>query len=94
MDEPSIGEVLRRVDDAVAQLARLADRLERDYVTREAYQIQREADRDDVAEIIRRLDKSDTQRAADRRLLMTSLVAPLLVALVLLYVAAQFGGAQ
>lgn len=48
--------------------------------------------REDVKELKVNLKATEDKRAADRRLVMTSFVAPFLLALVMLYVAAQFGG--
>lgn len=45
----------------------------------------------DVAEVEVKVDKGEERRAADRRLILTSLVLPILVALVLLYVTSQVG---
>lgn len=45
----------------------------------------------DVVEVEAKVDKSEERRAADRRLILTSLVLPIVVALVLLYVTSQVG---
>ena len=45
----------------------------------------------DVVEVEAKVDKSEERRAADRRLILTSLILPIVVALVLLYVTSQLG---
>lgn len=46
----------------------------------------------EVAEQEARADKAEERRAADRRLIITSLVLPIAVALILLYITSQLGG--
>lgn len=41
-----------------------------------------------------KVDKAEERRAADRRLILTSLVLPIIVALVLLYVQTQIGSGR
>lgn len=90
--EPTLAEVVRRLDDVSRQLVDLTSQLRTEYVGRELYASHREADRDDVANLATRMEATEKQRAADRRLVVTAFVAPIIVALVLLYVAAQIGG--
>lgn len=90
--EPTLSEVMRRLDDAASQLGRLAEKLEREYLPREVYSSHREADRADVAGLTVRMDKTEAQRAADRRLILTAFIAPIVTGLVLLYIVAQLGG--
>ena len=91
--DPTIAEVVRRLDDVTRQLQSVADRLNADYVRTDLYASHREADRDDVKQIAERMDKSEANQQALRRMLVTSIVAPILVALVVLYVTAQLTGA-
>jgi hypothetical protein len=98
-DAVNYERLLLRVDGIVEKQAELTERLnnltstlENRYLTRELYVSQREADRQDVADVSRRLDTADQNRAADRRLIFASFVGPLLIGLLMLYVAAQIGG--
>lgn len=97
--EPTVAELVRQLAQITAQLDRIAQRLETDYVRRDLYEEARKADRDDVRDTNERIgrmekrqDKADTQRAADRRLIITAFVAPIITALIVLYVSAQVGG--
>lgn len=92
MSEPTIGEVVRRLDDIVRRLDEMTTQLRTDYVRADLYISQREADRDDVADQRHRLDAIEKQRAADRRLIITAFVAPIITSLLVLYVVTQLGG--
>lgn len=90
--EPTLGEVARRIDDLVRQVADLVQQLRTDYVRSELYNANRESDQKDVKELRERLDKAEEQAAANRRLFLTTLIGPVLVGLIMLYFAAKFGG--
>lgn len=92
--EPTMAELVRRIEALIVQVTRLSEDLKRDYLPRESYNLARDADRDDVAHLAARMDATEKQRAADRRLIVTAFVAPIVVALILLYVAAQIGGTK
>lgn len=70
-----------------------------DMVRRDVYQAEQalltariaEVEKDTLALEVK-VDKSEERRAADRRLILTSLVLPIIVAIVLLYVQSQIGG--
>lgn len=91
--EPTLSEVVRRLDEVSRTMAELAAQLRTEYVSRELYMAQREADRDDVAHLAARMDATEKQRGADRRLIVTAFVAPIITALIVLYIVAQLGGA-
>lgn len=98
-NEPTMAEVVRQLAAITQQLDRITRRLETDYVRRDLYEAQRGADRDDVKDtndrigrMEKRQDKADAQRGADRRLIITAFVAPIITALIVLYVSAQVGG--
>ena len=48
----------------------------------------------DLSDIDKKIDKTETQRAADRRLLLTAFVLPVVLIIIQLYLAAQTGGAS
>ncbi|MCL8026301.1 hypothetical protein [Nocardioides bruguierae] len=84
---------------AVDRLTSSIDQLRAELVRKDVYESdQRARDaqfqglRDDVTQLNTRMDRGDQQRAADRRLILTSIIAPVIVALIMLYVAAQVGG--
>ena len=87
-----VDSIVEKQTELAAQLKELATTLETRYVPRELYESQREGDRQDVRDINRRLDTAEANRTADRRLILTAFVAPFVVALLLIYVAAQIGG--
>lgn len=92
LEEPGVGELIRtlsrKIDQLTDQVTAFGSSLA-GYVTQE----QRASDREleslkrqnadkDLEEIAKRLDDQDKQRAADRRLVLSALVAPVIVALV------------
>lgn len=90
--EPTIAELVRQLAAITAQLDRIAQRLETDYVRRDLYMAQMQVLTEKIDELKERADRSDTQRASDRRLIITAFVAPIITALIVLYVSAQVGG--
>lgn len=90
--EPTTAEVVRRLDEISNRLLDLTNQLRTDYLRADLYKAQRESDREDVKDLRTRLDKAEAQAAANRRLILTSLVAPIITALIVLYVSAQVGG--
>jgi DNA helicase HerA-like ATPase len=98
-DPVNYERILARVDSIVEKQSELTLRLneltatlETRYMPRELYLSHRDADRQDVSDVVRRIDATDANRAADRRLIIASLVFPLLVGLMLFYAASQIGG--
>jgi hypothetical protein len=87
-----VDAIVEKQSDLATRLNQLATTLEDRYLPREVYRSNRDADRQDVRDLNIRLDKADANRAADKRLIITSLVAPLLVGLILAYIAIQIGG--
>ena len=91
-DEPSNSELWRLITEVRADLALRLDQL----VRRDVYDA-RETARDRAMEALQRdiqevkddQDKDAERRAADRRLIFTALVAPLLMLLLTVYLASQ-----
>jgi len=82
----------------VAELRDAVNALRTELVRKDVYEAHRAADKDDVTALERALDKTngrlDAQEAdarAQRRLVLTSFVMPIVVALILLYVTSQVG---
>lgn len=91
--------------DSVDQMARDGvKRLEREVAERlrtETYEAKHDALIARVAEVEKdnialeaKVDKSEERRAADRRLILTSLVLPIVLGLIMLYVQTQVGVAK
>lgn len=85
--------------DAVRDLRGSIDQLRSELVRKDVYDsdqrnIAHRLDglRDDVLDLEREFDKADERRAADRRLILTAVVVPLLLFIVQLYITAQLGG--
>ena len=91
-DEPSNSELWRLITDVRADLSLRLDQL----VRRDVYDA-REAARDrdmeavkrDIQEIEDERDRDTDRRAADRRLIFTALIAPVLMLLLTVYMASQ-----
>ncbi len=62
MTDPTPVEIVRRLDDVTQRLDRVSDRLEQGYVRKDLYDANRTADRDDVKDVIKRLDVADAFR--------------------------------
>lgn len=85
--------------DAVRDLRGSIDQLRSELVRKDVYDsdqrgITQRLDglRDDVLDLERKFDKAEERRAADRRLILTAVVVPLLLFIVQLYITAQLGG--
>jgi outer membrane murein-binding lipoprotein Lpp len=89
------------LQSAVENLTRTIEQLRNDLVRKDVYA----ADKllfanqiavvsKDVSDLDRKVDKAETQRAADRRLLLTAFVLPVILIIIQLYLAAQTGGAS
>jgi len=102
-DDPTLGELARRLEDRVGdirddikQLGALIDKR----VSTERYLLEQQA-RDEghrlAVERIKGLEdaarEKEKQRAADRRLILTALVVPVLLVLLTAYLAARGAGA-
>lgn len=91
-DEPSNSELWRLITDVRADLSLRLDQL----VRRDVYDA-REAARDrdmeavkrDIKDIEDERDRDTDRRAADRRLIFTALIAPVLMLLLTVYLASQ-----
>lgn len=91
-DDPSNGELWRLITDVRADLSLRLDQL----VRRDVYDA-RESARDraqeslqrDIQEIKDDQEKAEDRRAADRRLVVTALIAPVLMLLLTIYLASQ-----
>jgi CHASE3 domain sensor protein len=94
----SIEALTRMIDQLRTELVRkdvyVADQLARDAVQSNIVDDVRDLRKDfadDKADRKRDKERTEAQRAADRRLIITALVAPLLLILIQLYIAAQTG---
>lgn len=97
--EPSIGEVVRRLEDVRADLkddlAAMARRLD-SKVSTDVLALQQQAQDERTAALAARVvameesaRERDRQRASDRRLILTALVTPLLLLLLEVYLTAR-----
>lgn len=84
--------------ESIRDLKNSIDQLRGELVRRDVYESDQRgvgaritAIEKDVVEVEAKVDKSEERRAADRRLILTSLVLPIVVALILLYVTSQIG---
>lgn len=91
-DEPTLGEVIRQLAAITSQLEKITERLDTDYVRKDVYQAQVQVFAEKIDELKDRADKSEQQRNADRRLIVTSFIGPIITALIVMYVVAQVGG--
>ncbi|MFE2969930.1 hypothetical protein ACFXKC_40935 [Streptomyces sp. NPDC059340] len=101
-DDPTLGEVMRRLEDVRQDLKEdfreLGTRLD-SKVSMERYQLEQVA-RDDalklLSERVRGMEdaarEKEKQRAADRRLIFTALIVPVLIVLLQAYLAAKGAG--
>lgn len=85
-DGPTLGEVVRRLDDVamqlgkiVEQLAVMPERLDSTYVRKETYMVQHTSDTKITDELRADLDAIVDQQRQNRILAVTALAAPLLV---------------
>jgi Skp family chaperone for outer membrane proteins len=112
-DEPTLGEVKRRVEagfiDVKEDIKNLVEALDR-RVSMERYQLEKEARDKEIKEILERvraieearrkhaeqreLDRraAAAQRAADRRLILTALIVPVLLVVLQVYLSAKGAG--
>jgi hypothetical protein len=102
---PSNGEIMRRLDELVTELRRLADTLAEGYVRKDVLAAQNNATSiqitgiEDEQHVLhkridgvnQRLDKNDTDRQTDRRLIFTAIAAPIVVGIVLAIVLSAIG---
>lgn len=84
---------------AVDRLTLTIDQLRQELVRKDVYDADKQATgarigtvERDVEDLDAKVDKAEERRAADRRLILTALVLPVLVFVIQLYVAAQIGG--
>lgn len=101
-NEPTLGEVVRRLEDIRSDLKEdireLAGRLD-GKVSQDVLRLEQEAQDKAVlalTERVKGLEEAgrarETQRAADRRLILTGLIVPVLLVLVQAYLAAKGAG--
>lgn len=86
MSEPTLGEVLRRLDEVANTLTNLASRLDKDYVRKDVYGEWREAMAQRVKDIEAELDEKVRDATAFRRQIIVCLVGvgvPAVLAMVL-----------
>lgn len=95
---PTLAEVVRRLDDVVTRLDRLYSQLEETYVRKDVLEA-RDATTDqqltgiesEMHEVWKRFEKNEEATATNRRLIITSFVAPVVVAVVLALVLSALG---
>lgn len=95
---PTLAEVVRRLDDVVTRLDRLYTQLEETYVRKDVLEAKEAADtihmqglEEEQRAMARRLDQTDEATATNHRLIITSFVAPVVVAVVLALVLSAIG---
>jgi hypothetical protein len=97
-DEPTLGEVTRRLDDVARRLEASASKAERVYVRRDTWAANRESDQKDVKAIADRVDdleRADEAMGAFKRQLLLALGIAAISALVSVLIMAAgllFGG--
>lgn len=98
-DEPTLGEIARRFEDRLAdvrediqQLVQLLDKR----VSTERYQLEQQArdkDHKDLVERVKGLEEAgrekERQRQADRRLIFSALIVPVLLVVLTVYLQAK-----
>lgn len=95
---PTLAEVVRRLDDVVSRLDRLYTQLEETYVRKDVLEAKEAADaihmqglEEEQRAMARRLSEMDEATATNRRLIISSFVAPVVVAVVLALVLSAIG---
>lgn len=90
-DGPTLGEVVRRLEDVMRQLATVAQQLadmpkqlDSTYVRKETYTVQLRADQTISADLRHDLDAIVDQQRTTRRIVWSTAAAPVLVALLTL----------
>ena len=79
---PTLGEVVRRLEEVASRLQQLTDRLDTTYLRHDVYRAERRADEGRLAVIEGRLDEHDSDRTWLRRAAITSVAFPLLVTII------------
>lgn len=95
---PSNAELVRRLDEVVARLDRLANTLEDAFVRKDVMEAREAATaiqitglETEVKEIHRRIDRAEQATATNRRFLISSFVAPIVVGVVVVLILASIG---
>ena len=95
---PTLAEVVRRLDDVVSRLDRLYSQLEETYVRKDVLEAKEAADvihmqglEEEQHAIGKRLDRMDESTATNRRLIISSFIAPLIVGVVVVLVLSAIG---
>lgn len=83
---------------AINKLEQTIEKLREDLVRKDVYESdqrlvmnQLQDVKDDVLTLGNRMTKQEDDRKADRRLVLTSFILPILVAIIMLYIATQIG---
>lgn len=79
---PTLGEVVRRLEDVTRQLSELGQRLDSTYVRKETYAVQHIADTQVAVDLRRDLDAIVEQQRANRRLALSGIVLPVLATII------------
>jgi len=95
---PTLAEVVRRLDDVATRLDRLMDTLEDRFVRRDVLQAMNNATsiqitgiEDEQHVIHKRIDRMQDTSAANRRLIVASFIAPIIVGVVVVILLSALG---
>lgn len=96
--DPSSAELMRRLDEVVTELRRLADTLEEGYVRKDVLEAMNNATsiqitglEDENRQTNKRLDKIEEQATTSRRLILTGLAYPIVVGVVVVLILSSLG---
>lgn len=95
---PSLAEVVRRLDDVVTRLNQLSNQLQETYVRKDVLQ-GRDAVTDqqlagiesEMHQVWKRFEKNEEATATNRRLIISSFIAPLVVGVVVVLILSTIG---
>lgn len=95
---PSVAELMRRLDDVVKRLDRLAETLERGYIPRGEYAADQRGNQiihtnigEDVTLAHQRITALKAEQATNRRLVIASFVAPIVIGVVVTLILSAIG---
>ena len=96
--QPSLAVVVARLDDVVQRLDKLSKDLEAGYVRKDVYSADRQTDaiqakgiEDEQRLLNRRIDKMEEHGASNRRLIISSFIAPVVVGIVVVLILSALG---
>lgn len=95
---PSQAEIVRRLDEITQRLERLTETLEASYVRKDVMEAREAATtlqitglENEAREINKRIDRAEAATATNRRFLISSFVAPVVVGVVVVLILASIG---